>query len=92
MIFIWYLSKDGELEDKWPEYFIDLVIHALAARIAMPLTERTDITALYNNLAWGGDPSFPGGLYAAARARSFQDKPPVIFESYELILARNGGL
>lgn len=91
-IYIWYVSKDAELEEKWPEYFVDLMIHALAARIAVPLTERPDLAALYSNMAWGPDLAAPGGLYAAARARSFADKPPIVFESYELILARQGGL
>ena len=93
-IYIWYLSKDGELEDKWPEFFIDFMIHALAARLAMPLTERADLFTLYDDIAWGDSRTrhIPGGLYAKARSRSFQDKPPVRFESFELILARLGGL
>ena len=93
-IYIWYLSKDGELEKKWPEYFIDFMIHALAARLAMPLTERVDLFTLYDDIAWGDSRTrhIPGGMYAKARARSFQDKPPIKFESFELILARLGGL
>ena len=93
-IYIWYLSKDGEIEDKWPEFFIDFIIHALAARLAMPLTERVDLFTLYDDIAWGDSRTrqVPGGLYAKARSRSFQDKPPIRFESFELILARHGGL
>ena len=93
-IYIWYLSKDGEIEAKWPEYYIDFMIHALAARLAMPLVERVDLFTLYDDIAWGDSRTrhIPGGLYAKARSRSFADKPPMRFESFDLINARTGGL
>lgn len=92
VIYIWFLSKDGELESKWPEYFVDFMVHALAARIAMPLTEDMTRVSFYDTKAWGSDPSIPGGLFAQAKNRDFQGKPPVILESFELIEARHGGL
>ncbi len=91
-IFIAYTSQDAEDSKKWPDYFTELMEYALAARIGMALTEREDLVLRYEIKAWGRDLDVPGGLYAAARRRNFQNKPPKIFQDFELILARLGGL
>jgi len=89
VIYIWYVSQDAEDESKWPMDFINFMMHALAARLSAALTERGDLTTLYHSMAWGdGDMQFPQGMYAKVRSRNFQDKPPAVFQAYELWLAR----
>ena len=76
----------------WPPYFRDVARHALAAALAVPVTESTERAEFYTRRAFGtpGEGGM-GGLMGAARRLDAQQQPPQRIEDFPLITARMGG-
>lgn len=76
----------------WPPYFRDVARHALAAALAVPVTESTDRADYYARRAFGtpGEGGM-GGLMGMARRLDAQQQPPQRIEDFPLIAARFGG-
>ncbi len=89
-IFIDYISETEA--DTWPEFFIEFVAVALAAKICIAVTGDEALKKEKEFEAWGSNRGIPGGLYASARQADFKDQPPPAVEDFELINARHGGV
>lgn len=78
--------------DTWPPYFRDLARHALAAALAIPVTESSDRADYYHRAAYGtpGEAG-AGGRMAVARRLDAQQQPPQRIDDFALIAARMGG-
>lgn len=67
-------------ENIWPPYFVQFMIHALAAHIAVPVTQNAELAEYYNRMAWGSNGK--GGLWATATSTdSMQKRNEFIFSS-----------
>lgn len=73
-LWAWFVVRKTERD--WPAAFQDLVVHALAAKWAMPITEVQEKRNTYYNIAFGNaEDQFRGGLFAAARHADIKDEP-----------------
>lgn len=79
-------------ESIWPEYFIELMSMALAAKICMAVTGDEAQAKQLKFEAWGETMAVPGGMYAAARQADFRDTPPALVRDFTLVNAREGGV
>ncbi len=78
-------------ENLWPGYFTAYAIHALAALIAIPLTDDPDIEAREQTLAYGtSSEGERGGKFQSAILTDAQQSPPDEMDTDLLIAARFG--
>jgi hypothetical protein len=78
-------------EANWPAYFKQFAVHAFAALIAMPVTDKPDLASYYKGEAWGNaNENEQGGKYGVAKMIDAQQKPPEEIISSPLIEARFG--
>ena len=78
-------------EANWPAYFKQFAQYALAALLAMPVTDQPDIADYYHKLAWGNaNENETGGKFGVAKSIDSQQKPPEMITSSPLIEARFG--
>lgn len=76
-------------EANWPPYFKQFAIHALAALIAMPVTDQPDVADRYHALAWGArNENEQGGKFGVAKLIDAQQKPGEMIVDSPLIAAR----
>jgi hypothetical protein len=82
-----YIFDPGEAY--WPGYFTQYAIYALAALIAMPVTDDPDLAAQMKRLAYGLDEDNErGGKFGVAASTDAQSTPPEEVGMPDLILAR----
>lgn len=73
----------------WPGYFVHFAIHAFAALIARPVTDKDDIQSKYQILAWGQpNENEQGGKYGVACKIDAMQKPGEHIQSSPLTEAR----
>lgn len=78
-------------ESSWPAYFVHFAIHALAALIAQPVTDQTDLAESMQVKAYGmKNENEKGGKYAVATGIDALQKPGEQINSSPLIDARFG--
>lgn len=76
---------------EWPSHFYMLAVYAMAAALAMPITEDVDLAQLWNQKAFGvPSDNGQGGYFANAARRDAQQDPPRRLTEYTLIEARVG--
>lgn len=88
-LFIAYTKRPPESD--WPPHFYQLAIYAMAAEMAMPLTEDPATADAARVIAYGqpGE-SGRGGFMRTARTRDSQSDPSARVMDYTLIEARLG--
>jgi len=76
-------------ESEWPPYLEQLVIYAMAAELAEPLTEQTTKADYFQRLAFGGpEEQGRGGLFRHARQVESTLKAPEAFFDFSLTMVR----
>lgn len=88
---LWADLMINRAESEWPEYFQELMIHAIAADVAMPVTDQQSITDYHYQRAFG-TPSEGGwgGLMGAAMLIDSQSHGNYGIESDHFVNARRG--
>lgn len=75
----------------WPPYFTTLAEYALAAALALAVTESTDRAEYFRRLAFGApQEAGTGGLAREARRLDSAQQPPQALHDFPLIAARVG--
>lgn len=76
-------------ENIWPAWFVDFAIYALAAHIAMPISDDENLEIRNRVIAYGNpQENGQGGKFALAARTSDQQAPPVEYQENEIIMAR----
>jgi len=76
-------------EGDWPGYFTQYAIYALAALLAIPVTDDENIAISMRRIAYGTDEENErGGKFGVAASVDSQSKPPEEVAMPDLILAR----
>lgn len=76
-------------ENKWPGYFTQYAIYALAAMLAIPVTDDSDLAAQMQQLAYGNPSEAErGGKFRTAISTESQQAPNDEIYTSELIAAR----
>lgn len=76
-------------EGSWPGYFITFAAHALAAYIAMPVTDDESIAEKWQRIAYGlPSEGEKGGKFQVAAGIDAQQQPPEEITNFEIIDAR----
>lgn len=92
VIVIEYIQRKGEA--LWPGYFEELAVEALAARLALPITENASKEEMHSAKAFGSpSQGFEGGLFGAAMRADARGTPTrsLLDESDPITEARFGG-
>ncbi|MDD9905663.1 MAG: hypothetical protein OXT06_19005 [Rhodospirillaceae bacterium] len=90
-IYIDFLANNVA-EENWPPYFVDLVVQALMAEIAMAITDQSGLAQKQHEKVYGTPvENGQGGLFGRAKARNSREDPPNVFQDFSLILARAEG-
>jgi len=86
-IYVDYLFRPNE--SAFPEYFVHLLKHALAAEFAGPLTDQDTKGAEFRERAYGtpGE-NWRGGLFRRAANVDGQGQPPRVIEDFSLVAVR----
>ena len=80
-------------EAYWPGYFQELIVNALAAKIALPITDDLQQSNYYTNAAFGTPSSNnKGGLYYTAICADAKQNPPRAIINNPLLNARFGSI
>ena len=78
-------------ESDWPAHFYQLAIYAMAAQLAKPITEDTELLTHWWQVAYGvPSDNLRGGYFAVAAQIDAQQDPPARLEEYTLVQARLG--
>lgn len=78
-------------ETEWPPHFYQLAIYAMAAHLAMPITEDTTKAAFWNEVAFGTPAEEgQGGYFRTARRTDAQQQPTQVLEDFAFVSARFG--
>ena len=91
---IWVDYKTEPPISDWPPYFQQLVIYAMAALLAMPVTDDVNKANFWWKVAFG-DPVLDagkGGYFRTARNLDSQDNPAEAMDDGGLIAARTGAI
>jgi hypothetical protein len=76
-------------ESSWPGYFTQFAIPALAALLALPVTDDENVAAYWKRIAYGTDEENErGGKFGVAASTDAQSTPPEEVAMPDLILAR----
>lgn len=76
-------------ESAMPPYFVQLLIYALAADLAMPITEQLTTAQYWREVAFGSpSENNRGGHFRVATGIDSRGRPPPIIESDDLIETR----
>lgn len=76
-------------EASWPGYFAQYAYHALAALIAIPITDDENVAAYWKRITYGTDEENErGGKFGVAASVDSQSKPPEQLDMPDLIMAR----
>jgi len=76
-------------ESKMPEWFVELLVLAVAAAIAKPVTDETSTAQMMHEAAYGvPSDNGRGGMFAVASFTNSQLNPPPQIEDFTLIDAR----
>lgn len=76
-------------EAVWPSWFVDFFIYALAAHVAIPVTDDERLAALMKQIAYGNpSDNGDGGKFMMAATISDQQSPPQMYNENEIIQAR----
>lgn len=76
-------------EAMWPGYFIQYAVAALAALLAMPITDDPDLAAYWKRVAYGTDEENErGGKFGVAASADAQSKPPEEIMTPDLVAWR----
>jgi len=87
---VWLHFQFAAPEADWPPYLRTLMKYALAAELAMPVTDQTTKAQYWNGRAWGTPAEGgKGGWYRIATAADAQGAPPQEIASYSLVDVRN---
>ena len=77
-------------ENMFPAYFTEFFVLALAAALAIPITDQANLASHYEEKAYGRPhENGLGGQLARARNADQAQQPPQMMESFELIEARH---
>ncbi len=78
-------------ESEWPEYFQELLIHAIAADVALAVTDQQSIADRHYQLAYGtpGEAGY-GGMMGSAMLLDSQSEGNKALESDYFVMARRG--
>lgn len=86
---LWALYVYVVDEADWPGYFIQYAIHALAALLAMPITDDEDVALKWRRVAYGTDEDNErGGKFGVAASADSQQTTPEEVAMPDLIAAR----
>lgn len=76
-------------EANWPGFFITYAIHALAAYLAIPITDDDGIAATMQQIAYGSPAEGEkGGKFQVAAGIDARQQPPEEITSFDIISAR----
>lgn len=76
-------------ESKMPNYFVHLLRYAMAAELAVVITDQISKADYYNTVAYGNPgENLRGGLFRQAINSDSRGKPPEVIEDYTLIDVR----
>lgn len=80
-------------EVKWPAYFQQFAINALAAELAMAITDKIEFRREFTQIAFGPPAdNGRGGLFGQAKTVDAQQQPPQELTSFSLLTARFAGV
>jgi len=78
------------IEQAFPSYFTEFMVLAVAANIALPITDQQNNASHFRELAYGmPSENGAGGQLARARFADSSQQPPQVIEEYTLIDVRN---
>ncbi len=78
-------------EGSWPGFFITYAVHALAAYIALPISDDEGLAATMQALAYGSPAQGErGGKFQVAAGVDARQQPPEEIHSFDIISARFG--
>ena len=88
VIVVDFQSEIGEAD--FPHYLSELMILALTAEIAFPITDQANLAELYDRKAWGlPSERRQGGYFAVCKSLDSRgSSPDVVVGDFDLILAR----
>ena len=88
VIVVDFQSEIGEAD--FPHYLSELMILALTAEIAVPITDQANLAELYDRKAWGlPSERRQGGYFAVCKSLDSRgSSPDVVVGDFDLILAR----
>lgn len=76
-------------EDLWPDYYQTFVMGAMAARLAIPITEDADKEKYYREISFGSpSEKGQGGIYALTKIIDSEQQPLIDLPTQSLIAAR----
>ncbi len=91
-VYIDYRDLANVTESDFPAYFVQLLVYAMAAEAAEPLTESNTKAEHWHRVAYGNpQEQGKGGYYRTARNVDSSQQPPQRVEDFSLITARFGG-
>lgn len=77
---------------RWPSYFVELVVLALCGALAKPITDSETLATEYNARAWGTpQDNYSGGWYRVAAKMDRGTSKPLAWNTADLVAARRGG-
>lgn len=87
---VWLHYQIEADEAQWPPYLRQLMIYALAAELAMPITDQTTKAEYWSRQAWGTPAEGrKGGWYRIATTADAQGAPPEAIAGFALVDVRN---
>ena len=79
-------------EEEWPSYFIEFAATALAAELAIPVTNQIQLQQLYHSQAFGSPAeNRRGGKFNDAAGQDSMQEPPKRMDYSSVLNARFGG-
>jgi hypothetical protein len=86
---VWLHYQFAAPETSWPPYLRALATYALAAELAMPITDQTGKAEYWTRRAWGSpSEAGKGGWYRIAAQADAQGAPPQAIAGFELVDVR----
>lgn len=86
-IYVDYWYEPGE--SKYPDYFVQLLVYALAGHLAMPITEQQSLASLWMGVAFGNPgENMRGGYFRQACQADGQGQRNQALQDFPLVAAR----
>lgn len=78
------------VEPDFPGYFVEFLVLAVAAHLALPITDQMGMAQQFSQLAYGlPSDNMSGGALGRARYADAAQQPPQVIEDYTLLDVRN---
>lgn len=83
---------NNKSEATWPPYFVELIVVAMMAELAMPITDQAGMAKALRDRVYGTpQENQRGGMMASTMGRNSREDPPNVFKDFTLIAARAEG-